>query len=93
MFSVIFEVHPYYGKKNDYLDMAKDLKPLLEQVDGFVDNERVESKLKLGWVLSHSTWHNEKSVVRWRTVGEHHPRSGRRPVQNISGLPPSRCDG
>ena len=22
--------------------------------------------------LSHSTWRDEKSVVRWRTVGKHH---------------------
>jgi heme-degrading monooxygenase HmoA len=72
MFSVIFEVHPYDGRKDDYLDIAKGLKPLLEKVDGFVDNERFESKLKPGWVLSHSTWRDEKSVVRWRTVGEHH---------------------
>ena len=41
-------------------------------VDGFVDNERFESKLRPGWVLSHSTWRDEKSVVRWRTEGEHH---------------------
>jgi heme-degrading monooxygenase HmoA len=24
-----------------------------------------------GWVLSHSTWRNEKSVARWRTEGKH----------------------
>jgi hypothetical protein len=28
--------------------------------------------LRTGWILSHSTWRDEKSVVRWRTVGEHH---------------------
>jgi hypothetical protein len=28
--------------------------------------------LKPGWVLSHSTWRDEKSVVRWRSEGEHH---------------------
>ena len=72
MFSVIFEVHPNDGKKDDYLDLAKHLKPILEKIDGFVDNERFESKLRPGWVLSHSTWRDEKSVVRWRTEGEHH---------------------
>ena len=35
-------------------------------------NERFESLLRPGWVLSHSTWRDEKSVVRWRTEGEHH---------------------
>ena len=72
MFAVIFEVHPNDGRKDDYLDLAKHLKPILEKIDGFVDNERFESKLRPGWVLSHSTWRDEKSVVRWRTEGEHH---------------------
>jgi heme-degrading monooxygenase HmoA len=72
MFSVIFEVLPAEGKKDAYLDLAKHLKPILESIDGFVDNERFESQLRPGWVLSHSTWRDEKSVVRWRTEGEHH---------------------
>jgi len=72
MFSVIFEVHPKEGKKDEYLGLAKHLKPLLEAIDGFIDNERIESKLRPGWVLSHSTWRDEKSVVRWRTEAEHH---------------------
>jgi heme-degrading monooxygenase HmoA len=72
MFSVIFEVLPNKGKKDAYLEFAKHLKPLVEKVDGFIDNERFESKLRPGWVLSHSTWRDEKSVVRWRTEGEHH---------------------
>jgi heme-degrading monooxygenase HmoA len=72
MFSVIFEVLPADGKKDTYLDLAKHLKPILESIDGFVDNERFESQLRPGWVLSHSTWRDEKSLVRWRTEGEHH---------------------
>jgi heme-degrading monooxygenase HmoA len=72
MFSVIFEVLPKEGKKDAYLELAKHLKPILEKIDGFVDNERFESKLRPGWLLSHSTWRDEKSVVRWRTEGEHH---------------------
>jgi heme-degrading monooxygenase HmoA len=72
MFSVIFEVLPNDGKKDDYLEKAKYLKPIIETIDGFIDNERFESRRKHGWVLSHSTWRDEKSLVRWRTVGEHH---------------------
>jgi len=72
MFSVIFEVHPKEGKKDEYLGLAKHLKPLLEAINGFIDNERFESKLRPGWVLSHSTWRDEKSIVRWRTEAEHH---------------------
>jgi heme-degrading monooxygenase HmoA len=77
MFSVIFEVHPNDGRKDDYLELAKHLKTILETIDGFVDNERFESKLRPGWVLSHSTWRDEKSVVRWRTEGEHHVVQGK----------------
>jgi heme-degrading monooxygenase HmoA len=72
MFSVIFEVLPNQGKKDDYLEKAKFLKPIIETIDGFIDNERFESRLRRGWVLSHSSWRDEKSLVRWRTAGEHH---------------------
>ena len=72
MFSVIFEVLPNQGKKDEYLELVKHLKPILGRIAGFIDNERFESQLRPGWVLSHSTWRDEKSVVRWRTGGEHH---------------------
>lgn len=72
MFSVIFEVNRRPDKQDEYLENAKHLKPILESIDGFIDNERFESKLRQGWLLSHSTWRDEKSVVRWRTQGDHH---------------------
>jgi len=72
MFAVVFEVHPAPGKKDEYLGLAKHLKPMLESIDGFIDNERFESRRHEGWVLSLSTWRDEKAVVRWRSQGEHH---------------------
>jgi heme-degrading monooxygenase HmoA len=72
MFSVIFEVHPKREQFDLYLGLAKNLRPVLEGIDGFIDNERFESKFRPGWILSHSTWRDEKSVVRWRTVAKHH---------------------
>jgi heme-degrading monooxygenase HmoA len=72
MFSVIFEVNRKPERANDYLELAKHLKPILAKIDGFIDNERFESKVRKGWLLSHSTWRDEKSVIRWRTEGEHH---------------------
>jgi len=77
MFSVIFEVLPAEGKKDDYLGLAKHLKPILERIDGFIDNERFGSRRRPGWILSHSTWRDEKSVIRWRTKGEHHAVQGK----------------
>lgn len=72
MFSVIFEVHPKKESFDLYLSLAKDLRPILQAMDGFIDNERFQSISRPGWVLSHSTWRDEKSVVRWRTVAKHH---------------------
>src|SRR3982074_2752999 len=72
MFSVIFEVHPRQERFDLYLDLAKDLRPALQGIDGFIDNERFESTYRPGWILSNSTWRDEKSVVRWRTLAKHH---------------------
>ena len=72
MFAVIFKVHPQPGKKDAYLGLAKQMKPILESMEGFIDNERFASKRREGWVLSLSTWRDEKAVVRWRSQGEHH---------------------
>ena len=53
MFSVIFEVHPKQEKFDLYLELAKGLRPILEGIDGFIDNERFESTRRPGWILSH----------------------------------------
>jgi len=72
MFLAIFEVHPKAERFDEYLALAKRLRPTLEKIGGFVDNERFQSKRRGGWVLSLSTWRDEKSMVRWRTTGVHH---------------------
>src|SRR6201991_3904355 len=72
MFAVIFEVQPKKERWDDYLNLAKQLKPKLEAIDGFIDNERFGSKRTEGRLLSLSTWRDEKAVIRWRTHGEHH---------------------
>ena len=72
MFSVIFEVHPRPGQWEAYLETARMLRPELEQVDGFVDNIRYRSLKREGWILSLSSWRDEKSLVRWRTAVRHH---------------------
>jgi heme-degrading monooxygenase HmoA len=72
MFAVIFEVTPKPEKFNEYLDLAKFLKPKIEAIDGFIDNDRLESKRTKGRILSLSTWADEKAVIRWRTQSDHH---------------------
>jgi heme-degrading monooxygenase HmoA len=72
MFSVLFEVHPKSDKWDTYLGLAKMLRPELEQIDGFVDNIRYSSLTRDGWILSLSSWRDEKALVRWRTKPHHH---------------------
>jgi len=72
MFAVIFEVQPRRERWDDYLNLAKLLKPELEKIEGFIDNERFASKRTKGRLLSLSTWRDEKAVIRWRTHGIHH---------------------
>ena len=72
MFAVIFEVKPKKERWDDYLELARQLRPKLEAIDGFIDNERFGAIDEPGVLLSLSTWRDEKSVIRWRTQGEHH---------------------
>ena len=72
MFSVIFEVHPRSEQWDAYFENAKMLRPELVQVDGFIDNIRYKSLTREGWILSLSSWRDEKAVVRWRTAMRHH---------------------
>ena len=72
MFSVIFEVNPKADQWDAYLGYAKLLRPELVQIDGFIDNVRYGSKRRDGWLLSLSTWRDEKALVRWRTHALHH---------------------
>ena len=72
MFMVIFEVKPHKERFDDYLEIAKGLKPHIEKIDGFIDNERYESQRQKGKILSLSTWRDEKAVIRWRTLALHH---------------------
>ena len=71
MIAVIFEVWPRDGKRATYLDIAATLKPLLEQIDGFVSVERFESLSQPGKVLSLSFFRDEAAVMAWRNTEKH----------------------
>jgi heme-degrading monooxygenase HmoA len=72
MFVVVFAVQPKPSEWETYLDLAASLRPKLEQMPGFVDNERYRSEAREGRVLSLSTWEDEKALVRWRVHAHHH---------------------
>lgn len=71
MIGVIFEVWPAEGRRHEYLELAAELRPLLERIDGFITVERFESLTEPGKLLSLSFFRDEDAVARWRTVAEH----------------------
>ncbi|MEW6339150.1 MAG: antibiotic biosynthesis monooxygenase [Paraburkholderia sp.] len=72
MFTAMLEVHPIPEQFDAYLGMAKMLRPELEKIDGFIDNNRYASLTREGWLLSLSSWRDEKSLIRWRSQEKHH---------------------
>ena len=72
MIAVIFEVWPNDGRKQAYLDIAAELRPELEKIDGFLSIERFQSLTTEGKYLSLSFWRDEAAVRRWREHAEHH---------------------
>jgi len=71
MIAVIFEVWPKEDHRQEYLDIAGRLRPLLDEINGFISIERFESLSQPGKILSISFWRDEKAVEAWRRVGEH----------------------
>lgn len=71
MIAVIFEVEPAEGKRDAYLGIAAELKPLLESIDGFISVERFQSLTDPKRVLSLSFWRDEEAVKTWRNTEEH----------------------
>ena len=75
--AVIFEVLPAEGQQQAYLDTAAALRPLLEQVDGFISIERFQSLSTPGKLLSLSFWRDEEAVARWRGLEAHRQAQAR----------------
>lgn len=71
MIAMIFEVWPRAENKEDYLDMAAALRPLLEQIDGFISIERFESLVEPGKILSLGFFRDEDAIMTWRNTPEH----------------------
>ncbi|KHS47645.1 antibiotic biosynthesis monooxygenase [Hafnia paralvei] len=66
MIAVIFEANSHLDKQARYLEIASELRPLLERIDGFIAIERFQSLLELGKILSLSWWRDEESVLAWK---------------------------
>lgn len=71
MIAVIFEVWPKLQYKNNYLELAAELRELLMSIDGFISIERFESLSESGKILSLSFYENEDALLRWRNQTQH----------------------
>jgi len=71
MHAVIFEVVPDPDRKQEYLDLAAELRPELEKMDGFISIERFASLSDEGKILSLSFWRDETAIAAWRNQAEH----------------------
>ena len=71
MIAVIFEVEPAEGRKQDYLDIAAEMRPMLEDVEGFISIERFQSLTDPRKILSLSFFEDEAAVSRWRNLSAH----------------------
>lgn len=80
MIAVIFEVEP--ADRDAYFRIAGELRPLLDEIDGFVSIERFQSLSDDGRVLSLSFWRDEAAVKAWRNLEAHRgaQAAGRRGV-------------
>ena len=71
MITVIFELWPAPGQQATYFDLAAQLRPELDAIDGFISIERFESLATRGKYLSLSFWRDEAAVQSWRNCGNH----------------------
>ena len=71
MIAVIFEVTPAKGRKQDYLDIAATMRPMVEEVEGFLSVERFQSLTDPDKLLSLSFFEDEAAIDRWRKLAAH----------------------
>jgi heme-degrading monooxygenase HmoA len=71
MIVVVFEVtlKPEIGQR--YFDLAAELRPKLEEIDGFMSVERFQSLVTEDKYVSLSFWRDEEAVRRWREHDQH----------------------
>jgi heme-degrading monooxygenase HmoA len=71
MIAVIFEVMPDPDRKTEYLDIAATMRPLIDEIDGFISVERFQSLTNPDKLLSLSFFRDEEAVADWRRLTKH----------------------
>ncbi len=93
MFAVLFEVQPHAAQMQQYLHFGKLLRPELEQIDGFIDNERFTSASDSARILSLSTWRDEKALISLAHACAAPPGAGARARAGVRRLRAARRRG
>ena len=84
MVSVVFEVRPADGRRDACLALAAEMRPVLESIDGFLDDERFARCSRPCRILSHSTWRDGKAAIRGYA-----PRDRREAPRSFVDAPPA----
>ncbi|MDH3693306.1 MAG: antibiotic biosynthesis monooxygenase [Gammaproteobacteria bacterium] len=71
MIAVIFEVEMKSGQGENYFELATELRPELEKIDGFISVERFESLVNPGKYVSLSLWRDEDAIIQWKCHLKH----------------------
>lgn len=93
MIAVIFEATPNPEHHETYFDIAASLRPLLDEIDGFISIERFESLTQPGKVLSLSFWRDEQAVAQWRQLEAPPCGPDTGPRSGVRRLSPARGHG
>lgn len=71
MIAVIFELEPAEGRLSEYLDIAAQMRPMLDEVEGFISVERFQSLSDPRRFVSLSFFKDEEAIIRWRNLDAH----------------------
>lgn len=71
MHAVVFQFRPHPEHRGTYFDIVAELRPELQQIPGFLANERFTSRTDPHGLVSISLWEDEAAIRRWRTHAGH----------------------
>lgn len=71
MYAVIFEVEVKPERKEEYLQIASELRNELNKIDGFISVERFQSLVDESRLASLSFWESEEAISKWRNNLNH----------------------
>ncbi|MFW1677288.1 antibiotic biosynthesis monooxygenase family protein [Pontibacter sp. JAM-7] len=71
MFAVIFEVWLRPEGRDQYLEIAAEMREKVAQIEGFISVERFQSLTEEGKLVSLSFWQSEAAIQQWRQQIDH----------------------